>query len=196
MKTQTNTLLIILSIIGLLVFSFAAGCISKEVPDEQSKQLQTGENILSDNDGQNISQDNNLGNNIINTENIENMSFAKTAVQANCETEYTPLWKAGIIASDMDGKSYCLITKYIPETSEYYIQNVLYPSEGSPYISKDTSFGGMGKKYPSESIDKKYCVFVKKALKIPVYAKGSFISIVGYLERDTQESMRMNWTSE
>ncbi|MDD4126664.1 MAG: hypothetical protein PHV39_03130, partial [Methanomicrobium sp.] len=148
MKIKISASLNVLLIIGLLIFSFTAGCILKEAPDEKSKQLQTGENILSDNDRQNISQDNNSGNYIINTENIENISFAEKAVQADFESQYTPLWKAGIIASDIDGKSYCLITKYIPETSEYYIQNVLCPPKGSPYISKDTSFGGMGTKYP------------------------------------------------
>lgn len=193
MKIKTNTLLALLSITGILIFSFAAGCISKEVSDDK---LQTDENILSGNETGNISQENNSANTTNGKETTENISSAGTAVQTNCENQYTPLWKAGIIASDTDSKSYCLITKYLPETSEYYIQNVLYPPQGSPYISKDSSIGGMGTKYPSESIDKKYCVFVQKTVKIPVYAKGSTITVAGYLERDTQESMKMNWTLE
>ncbi|MBN2735186.1 MAG: hypothetical protein JXQ82_10090 [Methanomicrobiaceae archaeon] len=196
MKLKNTSLFFIAALIVILILSFAAGCISEGHTDEQSDTLDSKDTNLSDLKNPDIlpSADNSLNNNT-DTNPDEPVLNEKTGVQTDNEKDYTPLWSAGIIASDEDFKSYCLITKFIPETNEYYIKDIVYPPGGSPYVQKDDSLGGMGKKYKAADIDQKYSVFSQKAVKIPICAKGSSDKIVGYLERDTKESMKVDWTA-
>lgn len=102
---------------------------------------------------------------------------------------YTPLWPAGTLLSDCDGKGWGLITKVKADTSEYCFRNVIHPVEGQPYIIKDSTFEEMGTLYSAKGIDNKYINYEGRVVKMPVTSKtGS--TITGYLEYDTLESMK------
>ncbi|MBN1431859.1 MAG: hypothetical protein JW931_03720 [Methanomicrobiaceae archaeon] len=109
--------------------------------------------------------------------------------QNQIEKKYIPLWPAGTLLSDDERKGWGLITKVKPETSEYYFRNVINPEEGQPYIIKDSSFEEMGTTYSAKGIDNKYINYEGKVIKMAIVSKtGS--SILGYLEYDTNETMK------
>ncbi len=111
------------------------------------------------------------------------------SVSETVNQEYIPLWPAGTLLSDDERKGWGLITKVKPETSEYYFRNVINPEEGQPYIIKDSSFEEMGTTYSAKGIDYKYINYEGKAVKMAIVSKtGS--SILGYLEYDTNETMK------
>lgn len=207
MITEKNALFIFVMLFITAVF--VSGCVSggfseddveksknsgidEEINSEESKELysdaDSDENFVEEQISDSASSGN--GNNI---DSAEKEGDLNSDLNPNPNPEfYHPLWVAGTVASDTDKKSFCLITKMDFNASEYYILNLMSPPAGGYYVYKDSSFEGMGKKYPAEDIDEKYSNFIGTALSIPVYAKGSSTSIVAFLENDTTESMYMN----